>query len=337
MSLMTAEKLQAIVEAALMVAGQPLTIAALQNLFNEDERPNNADIKAALAGIRERHEHSGIELHEVASGYRLQAKTELSPWLAKLWEERAPRYSRAFLETLAIIAYKQPITRAEIEEIRGVTVSSNIMKTLSEREWIRLVGFRDTPGKPAIYGTTKTFLDHFGLASLSALPTLAEFKDMQTHDAELQVQLAIENSDIGPDDSEVIPAERDAIVAEENNETTAETAEAETTETAEATDAEAVETTASSETESAEADFETSSDDTEEDEIENDEIDAEDDSEIEAELEEETELEAEAAHESQQAASTTVTNIDAHDELNQANASEVEEDFDEADLALAQS
>lgn len=214
MSLMTAEKLQAIVEAALMVAGQPLTIAALQNLFNDDERPANADIKTALAGIRERHQDSGIELHEVASGYRLQAKTELSPWLAKLWEERAPRYSRAFLETLAIIAYKQPITRAEIEEIRGVTVSSNIVKTLSEREWVRLVGFRDTPGKPALYGTTKTFLDHFNLSSLSDLPTLAEFKDMQTHDAELQVQLAIENSNVGPDNSEVIPEERDALIAE---------------------------------------------------------------------------------------------------------------------------
>ncbi len=214
MSLMTAEKLQSIIEAALMVAGHPLTVAALQNLFNEDERPSNADIKTALSSIRERHLESGIELHEVASGYRLQAKTELSPWLAKLWEERAPRYSRAFLETLAIIAYKQPITRAEIEEIRGVTVSTNIMKTLSEREWVRLVGFRDTPGKPALYGTTKTFLDHFSLAGLANLPTLAEFKDMQTHDAELQVQLAIENSDIGPDNSEVIPEEREAIVSD---------------------------------------------------------------------------------------------------------------------------
>lgn len=214
MSLMTAEKLQAIIEAALMISGHPLSIAALQNLFNDEERPGNADIKTALKAIAERHTGSGIELREVASGWRLQAKTELSPWLAKLWEERAPRYSRAFLETLAIIAYKQPITRAEIEEIRGVTVSSNIVKTLTEREWVRLVGFRDTPGKPALYGTTKTFLDHFNLKSLSELPTLAEFKDMQTHDAELQVQLAIENSDIGPNDSEMIPEEREAIVAE---------------------------------------------------------------------------------------------------------------------------
>lgn len=214
MSLMTAEKLQAIIEAALMISGHPLSIAALQNLFNDEERPGNADIKTALKAIAERHSGSGIELHEVASGWRLQAKTELSPWLAKLWEERAPRYSRAFLETLAIIAYKQPITRAEIEEIRGVTVSSNIVKTLTEREWVRLVGFRDTPGKPALYGTTKTFLDHFNLKSLSELPTLAEFKDMQTQDAELQVKLAIENSDIGPNDSEVIPEEREAIVTE---------------------------------------------------------------------------------------------------------------------------
>lgn len=212
MSLMTAEKMQAIIEAALMVAGQPLPIIAIQNLFNEDERPSGADVKATLEQISERHKDSGIELHEVASGYRLQARGELSPWLAKLWEERPARYSRAFLETLAIIAYKQPLTRAEIEEIRGVTVSSNIMKVLSEREWIRLVGFRDTPGKPALYGTTKTFLDHFNLKSLANLPTLAEFKDIQTQD--VQVQLALENSDIGPDNSEVIPQEREAVITD---------------------------------------------------------------------------------------------------------------------------
>lgn len=222
MSLMTAEKMQAIIEAALMVAGHPLPMIAIQNLFNDNERPDAADVKTALEGIRARHENSGIELHEVASGYRLQARNELSPWLAKLWEERPARYSRAFLETLAIIAYKQPITRAEIEEIRGVTVSSNIMKILSEREWIRLVGFRDTPGKPALYGTTKTFLDHFSLKSLKDLPTLAEFKDMQAQD--VQVQLALENSDIGPDNSEVIPGEREALIVEEN--TAAENAEA---------------------------------------------------------------------------------------------------------------
>lgn len=209
------EKMQSIIEAALMVAGHPLTVASLQNLFSEEERPSSADIKTHLAAIKERHANSGIELQEVASGYRLQAKAELSPWLSKLWEDRAPRYSRAFLETLAIIAYKQPITRAEIEEIRGVTVSSNIIKTLMEREWVRVIGHREIPGKPAILGTTKNFLDHFNLKSLSDLPTLAEFKNLEAQEAKLQVQLALENSNIGPDNSEVIPAERDAILTEE--------------------------------------------------------------------------------------------------------------------------
>lgn len=219
MSLMTAEKLQTIIEAALMVAGQPLPIIAIQNLFDEKERPSSADIKTALAGVSERLANSGVELHEVASGYRLQAKPELSPWLAKLWEERPSRYSRAFLETLAIIAYKQPITRAEIEEIRGVTVSTNIMKVLTDREWIRLVGFRDTPGKPALYGTTKAFLDHFSLKALSDLPSLTEFKDLQAQEAQLQVQLAMEGSNIGPDNSEVIPEEREALITEVTHET----------------------------------------------------------------------------------------------------------------------
>lgn len=215
MSLMTPEKLQAIIEAALLVAGHPLSIAAMQNMFAEDERPSSSDIKAVLTAIKDRHNESGIELREVASGYRFQAKTELSPWLSKLWEERSPRYSRAFLETLAIIAYKQPITRAEIEEIRGVTVSSNIVKTLMEREWVRVIGFRDLPGKPAVLGTTKQFLDHFNLKSLSDLPTLAEFKEFTAQEEQLQVQLAIEGSGLGPDNSEVIPEEREAFIAED--------------------------------------------------------------------------------------------------------------------------
>lgn len=215
MTSMTPEKMQTIIEAALMVAGVPLTVSALQNLFDPEEQPSAADIKAILSNLADRYQNSGIALQEVANGYRLQARAELSPWLAKLWEERAPRYSRAFLETLAIIAYKQPITRAEIEEIRGVTVSSNIMKTLQEREWIRVIGYREVPGKPAIYGTTKEFLDYFNLKSLSNLPSLAEFKNLEAQEAELQVQLALENSKIGPGDSEVIPQEREATVAEE--------------------------------------------------------------------------------------------------------------------------
>jgi segregation and condensation protein B len=208
----TPEKTQMIIEAALMVAGHPLTIAALQNLFSEEERPIAADIKTYLAAIKLRFQDTGIELQEVATGYRFQAKAELSPWLSRLWEERSPRYSRAFLETLAIIAYKQPITRAEIEEIRGVTVSSHIVKTLQEREWIRIIGYREVPGRPALYGTTKDFLDHFNVKTLNELPTLAEFKDLAAQD--VQVQLALENSNIGPDNSEVIPEEREAIVTE---------------------------------------------------------------------------------------------------------------------------
>lgn len=211
---MTPEKMQAIIEAAIMVAGQPLTVAAMQNLFTEEERPSTSDIKAILTAIKQRYEDGGIELHEVASGFRFQTKADLSPWLSRLWEERAARYSRAFMETLALIAYRQPITRAEIEEVRGVTVSSHIMKTLTEREWVRVIGYRDVPGKPAIYGTTKGFLDYFNLKSLTDLPTLAEFKDLKAQEEQLQIQLALENSNIGPDNSEAIPEERESFVVD---------------------------------------------------------------------------------------------------------------------------
>lgn len=216
MTTITPEKMQAIIEAALMVAGEPLTIVALQKLFPEEAQPNPSEIKAILAAIKERFQDSGISLQEVASGYRLQAKAELSPWLAKLWEERAPRYSRAFLETLVIIAYKQPVTRAEIEEIRGVTVSSNIIKTLQEREWIRIIGYREVPGKPAIYGTTRAFLDYFNLQSLTDLPALTEFKNFEAQEAQLQIQLVLENSKIGPNNSETIPEENTVTLPETN-------------------------------------------------------------------------------------------------------------------------
>jgi segregation and condensation protein B len=217
---MTLEQTQAIIEAAIMVAGHPLTAASLQNLFPEDKRPSTSDIKAIISTLKERYQHegSGIELQEVASGYRFQAKSELSPWLSRLWDERQPRYSRAFLETLVIIAYKQPITRGEIEEIRGVTVSSHIIKTLQEREWVRVIGYREIPGKPAIYGTTKEFLDYFNLKSLTDLPSLTEFKDLAVQDEKLQVQLALENSQLGLDDSEKIPEESAITIEEvENN------------------------------------------------------------------------------------------------------------------------
>ena len=194
-SSLTSDKIQSIIEAALMIAGHPLNVGSLQQLFAEEERPTSTEIKTALLGIKERHgehEHSGIELQEVASGYRFQTKSALNPWLVKLWEERTPRYSRAFLETLAIIAYKQPITRAEIEEIRGVSVNSQIIKTLLEREWVKILGHREIPGRPAILGTTKAFLDYFNLSSLTALPTLAEFAAFETQEKHLQIELSLE-------------------------------------------------------------------------------------------------------------------------------------------------
>ena len=193
----TFEQLQSILEAALMVAGRPLTAVQMQKLFDEGQEPELANIKSALNAVAERYlATSGVELKELASGYQFQAKTEFSQWLAKLWEERPQRYSRALLETLALIAYRQPITRAEVEEIRGVTVSSHITKTLQEREWIKIIGYRDIPGKPALYGTTKAFLDHFNLKSLDELPTLAELNNLEDQEAKLQVQLELSSDNL---------------------------------------------------------------------------------------------------------------------------------------------
>lgn len=167
-----------IIEAALMAAGEPLPVQRLAQLFDELERPANEDIRAALAEVAERCEGHGFELVEVASGWRFQVRQNLATWVARLWQERPQRYSRALLETLSLIAYRQPITRGEIEEIRGVAVSSNIVKTLQERDWIRVVGHRDVPGRPAMYATTKQFLDYFNLKSLEDLPPLAEIKEL---------------------------------------------------------------------------------------------------------------------------------------------------------------
>ena len=174
-----------IVEGALLAAGKPLTVAQLGDLFEEYERPENTAIREALNEIDERCEDRGFELLEVASGFRFQVRQSLSPWIARLWQERPQKYSRALLETLSLIAYRQPITRGEIEEIRGVAVSSNIIKTMHEREWIRVVGHRDVPGRPAMYATTRQFLDYFNLKSLDQLPALAEIRDLETLNAEL--------------------------------------------------------------------------------------------------------------------------------------------------------
>ena len=174
-----------IIEGALLAAGKPLTVAQLGELFEDNERPDNADIRAALEEVATRCDERGFELQEVASGFRFQVRQSLSPWVARLWHERPQKYSRALLETLALIAYRQPITRGEIEEIRGVAVSSNIIKTLHEREWIRVVGHRDVPGRPAMYATTRQFLDYFNLKTLDQLPALADIRDLETLNAEL--------------------------------------------------------------------------------------------------------------------------------------------------------
>ena len=175
---MNSQHLKNIIEAALLAAGHPLTLEQLTALFAESEQPAREELRTALDELRQDCGQRGIELKEVSSGYRFQVKEAFAPWVSRLWDERPARYSRALLETLALMAYRQPITRAEIEDIRGVAVSSNIIKTLLEREWIRVVGHREVPGRPALYGTTRQFLDSFNLKSLNDLPPLAEIRNL---------------------------------------------------------------------------------------------------------------------------------------------------------------
>ena len=198
--------LKNIIEAALMAADGPMTVNQLATLFDEKERPQAKLVRDVLKELQTECNPRGVELKEVASGFRYQAKQDYSPWLKKLWEERPPRYSRALMETLVLIAYRQPITRAEIEEIRGVAVSSQIIKTLAEREWIKVVGHRDAPGKPALLGSTKEFLDYFNLKDLNELPTLAEIRDLDSRGDELekQLQLQAEEAAVGLVEAEVL-------------------------------------------------------------------------------------------------------------------------------------
>ena len=211
-----------IIEGALLSAGKPLTVAQLAELFEEHERPENTAIREALKAVAERCEDRGFELQEVASGFRFQVRQSLSTWVARLWQERPQKYSRALLETLALIAYRQPITRGEIEEIRGVAVSSNIVKTLHEREWIRVVGHRDVPGRPAMYATTRQFLDYFSLKSLDQLPALAEIRDLETLNAELGFTEplsgtktdTVDGNEVGPGLSVVGGTEHTPLLAE---------------------------------------------------------------------------------------------------------------------------
>ncbi len=180
--------LKNILEALLLASGEPLSLATIASVFTDEEQPGNAKIGKALQELGADYEERGLELKQVANGYRLQVRQEVNPWVSRLREERPQRYSRALLETLALIAYRQPITRGDIEEVRGVSVRSNIIRTLQEREWIRVIGHRDVPGKPALFGTTKVFLDYFNLMSLDDLPSLAEIMDMGSLEPELDLE-----------------------------------------------------------------------------------------------------------------------------------------------------
>ena len=192
---MDSNKLKNILEAALMMADKPLSIQRLTALFEKDPiQPDRDEIRVVLNELQQDYAEHGIELKEVASGYRFQVRNDYAEWVNRLYDERPPRYSRALLETLAIIAYRQPLTRAEIEDIRGVSVASTIIKTLQEREWVRIVGHRDVPGKPEMLATTKDFLDYFNLKKLSDLPTLAEIKDFDQINPDLFAELEKENT-----------------------------------------------------------------------------------------------------------------------------------------------
>ena len=184
---MSESYLKNVIEAALFAAGRPLTVLQLTQLFDEHVRPSAADVRAQLGALSADYEARGIEMKETASGFRVQVRAALASEISRLWPERPPRFSRALLETLALIAYRQPITRAEIEAVRGVTVNPNIIKTVIERSWVRVVGQRDVPGHPELLGTTREFLDYFGLKTLDELPPLAALSAMA--DVNLQLDL----------------------------------------------------------------------------------------------------------------------------------------------------
>jgi len=186
--------LRNVIEAALLAAGAPLPVTELTRLFDESSRPSAQQVRAVLAALAQEYSGRGIELRETASGFRIQVRRELAAEISRLWPERATRYSRALLETLALVAYRQPITRAEIEAVRGVAVNPNITRTLIERNWVRVVGHRNVPGHPELLGTTREFLDYFGLKSLDELPPLAELKAIS--DVNLQLGLAGEGADV---------------------------------------------------------------------------------------------------------------------------------------------
>ena len=201
-----APEVKLVVEGALLAFGEPLSVERIQGLYDDRERPTREQVLAALEALREEYQGRGVEVVEVASGWRVQVRAAVAPWVGRLWQEKPARYSRALLETLALIAYRQPITRGEIEQIRGVAVSTPIIKTLSEREWVRVVGHRDVPGRPALYATTRRFLDYFNLGSLNELPPLAEIRDASFFEQAL-AEAADDDAGHAPDsDASLAPA-----------------------------------------------------------------------------------------------------------------------------------
>jgi len=204
---MSASSIKNVVEAVLLAAGKPLTVDQLLSVFGDGEKPERNQIREAIDALQDEYAGRCVELVQVASGWRVQVSQEMEPWVSRLTEEKPARYTRALLETLALVAYRQPITRGEIEDIRGVSVSTSIMKTLQEREWVRIVGHRDVPGHPAMYGTTRQFLDYFNLKGLDDLPTLMELRDIDSINAELDLAL--------PGESLPLPDEQDEETASE--------------------------------------------------------------------------------------------------------------------------
>ena len=221
---MDSQQLKNIIEAALLAAGEPLTLEQLRTLFGDNDKdgPERAEIRETLKELTDEYASRGIEIREVASGFRIQVREEMAQWLTKLWEDRPPRYSRALMETLAIVVYRQTVTRGDIEEIRGVSVTSNIIRTLLERDWIKVVGHRDVPGKPAMFGSTRGFLDYFGLKKLDELPPLAELAAMEpvavqlelgTADQEASAEAPAEGGEAEQDSSAQVEGEGEVAAA----------------------------------------------------------------------------------------------------------------------------
>jgi len=210
---METNQLKNVIESILLAAGRPLSLDQLLALFEEQDKPERNDIREAVSALQADYEARGIDLVQVGSGYRIQVREGMQPWVARLWEEKPARYSRALLETLALIVYRQPVTRGEIEEVRGVSVSTTIIKTLLEREWVHVVGHREVPGRPAMYGTTKKFLDYFSLKGLNELPSLAELRDLNEIGKELELDLSdIPGLELTPANDEATEANAEADV-----------------------------------------------------------------------------------------------------------------------------